>query len=555
MDKVHFETSGSLGILALSNPPLNLLSGEVLDDLGAAITEVQRLPLRALLLRAEGKVFSAGADSQRLQGKNRDAVGREIIVPGTVCVDPWTVTDDCGGKSSALPKDKQHVVTICLEYRECGTDFAPMLVRDCNTKEECAAGSIAEGFRVRVLEGAPKPDEGPDICAALFGQTDPGTATTGDYQLINTINLATPRAVDVAHNGKRALVGGGKELFVIDVETCQVTATLSSDAIKPPVSSVTVAPDGGPAFVTHAAGITMVDLERKPSPTIGITVGNDTSFGRAVAAFKGAVIFAIKTENSTVVRITQPGGKIKIIGKGATDLAITPDSKWLYVMTQSKVFRINTSTDKSEETVDSGSSPLTIAARLSRGKAEAFVGGKDNIRRIPAKLASSDKAPSANLRASDFTSDNKLYYAVGKTTDTGKTEAVVFDTNNLKVVGRVRVGDGHHVDSDGVAIAVVPGGRRRRAFIANFGSETVSVIDAVTTPGVPGNSIQIPNPCLAPPACPCVVLGTVVLSDGEIGEINPCPRTVLYSNAMLFEMILCLIARINECCGQNGPNG
>ena len=54
MNKVHFETSGALGILKLANPPLNLISGEVVADLRAAVTELKRTPLRALLVRAEG---------------------------------------------------------------------------------------------------------------------------------------------------------------------------------------------------------------------------------------------------------------------------------------------------------------------------------------------------------------------------------------------------------------------------------------------------------------------------------------------------------------------
>ena len=41
MKKVHFETSGPLGILTLENSPLNLLSGELIADLRATITEVQ----------------------------------------------------------------------------------------------------------------------------------------------------------------------------------------------------------------------------------------------------------------------------------------------------------------------------------------------------------------------------------------------------------------------------------------------------------------------------------------------------------------------------------
>ena len=76
MNKVRFETSGSLGILTLANPPLNLLSGELIEDLRAAVTEVKRAPLRALLMRAEGKIFSAGADVSAFKGKT-DSEARE----------------------------------------------------------------------------------------------------------------------------------------------------------------------------------------------------------------------------------------------------------------------------------------------------------------------------------------------------------------------------------------------------------------------------------------------------------------------------------------------
>ncbi len=71
--KVHFETSGPLAILTLANPPLNLLSGELLDELGAAIRELKRLPVRMLMLRAEGKVFSAGADVSAFKGQTENA--------------------------------------------------------------------------------------------------------------------------------------------------------------------------------------------------------------------------------------------------------------------------------------------------------------------------------------------------------------------------------------------------------------------------------------------------------------------------------------------------
>jgi enoyl-CoA hydratase/carnithine racemase len=69
VNKVHFETSGSLGILTLANPPLNLLSGELIVDLQAAVDEVKRASVRALLVRGEGKVFSAGADVSGFRGR------------------------------------------------------------------------------------------------------------------------------------------------------------------------------------------------------------------------------------------------------------------------------------------------------------------------------------------------------------------------------------------------------------------------------------------------------------------------------------------------------
>lgn len=62
MDKVHFTTEDALGILTLTNPPLNLFSGELITDLRSAADAIKQAPLRALLVRAEGKVFSGGAE-------------------------------------------------------------------------------------------------------------------------------------------------------------------------------------------------------------------------------------------------------------------------------------------------------------------------------------------------------------------------------------------------------------------------------------------------------------------------------------------------------------
>src|SRR5882672_1469691 len=69
MDKVRCEISGSLGILTLANPPLNLFSGEVIEDLRAAVDHIKQTPLRALLVQAEGNIFSGGADVSMFKGR------------------------------------------------------------------------------------------------------------------------------------------------------------------------------------------------------------------------------------------------------------------------------------------------------------------------------------------------------------------------------------------------------------------------------------------------------------------------------------------------------
>jgi enoyl-CoA hydratase/carnithine racemase len=61
MANVRFEQDGDVGIITLADPPLNLFSMQLIDELGAATAEAEKLPIRALLLRAEGENFSAGA--------------------------------------------------------------------------------------------------------------------------------------------------------------------------------------------------------------------------------------------------------------------------------------------------------------------------------------------------------------------------------------------------------------------------------------------------------------------------------------------------------------
>ena len=60
---VRFARDGALGTVTLASPPLNLIGGQLISDLLAAISEVEAADgLRALMLRGDGEVFSAGAD-------------------------------------------------------------------------------------------------------------------------------------------------------------------------------------------------------------------------------------------------------------------------------------------------------------------------------------------------------------------------------------------------------------------------------------------------------------------------------------------------------------
>ena len=70
MSTVRFAQDGGLGVLTLDSPPLNLIGETLIDDLLAAVDQVEASDgLGALLLRGEGKVFSAGADVHLFNGK------------------------------------------------------------------------------------------------------------------------------------------------------------------------------------------------------------------------------------------------------------------------------------------------------------------------------------------------------------------------------------------------------------------------------------------------------------------------------------------------------
>jgi enoyl-CoA hydratase/carnithine racemase len=72
MPKVYVTRAGDVAELVISAPPLNLFDGQLSADLESALDEVGALTregaARAVLLRAEGKVFCGGVDVHDFQG-------------------------------------------------------------------------------------------------------------------------------------------------------------------------------------------------------------------------------------------------------------------------------------------------------------------------------------------------------------------------------------------------------------------------------------------------------------------------------------------------------
>src|SRR5246127_4886738 len=71
MPLVTFDQDDQLGEIVIDNPPLNLFSGDMLSDLGSAVEQAARSKIRAVLVRAAGSDFSAGADTSVFAGLDR----------------------------------------------------------------------------------------------------------------------------------------------------------------------------------------------------------------------------------------------------------------------------------------------------------------------------------------------------------------------------------------------------------------------------------------------------------------------------------------------------
>jgi enoyl-CoA hydratase len=80
MSTARYEAHGDVGEIVIAHPPLNLFGPELLAGLREALAGAREHPPRALLVRAEGDVFSAGADVHIFDGL--DAAGARELTAG-----------------------------------------------------------------------------------------------------------------------------------------------------------------------------------------------------------------------------------------------------------------------------------------------------------------------------------------------------------------------------------------------------------------------------------------------------------------------------------------
>lgn len=130
-----------------------------------------------------------------------DGLGREVIVPMSYCLDPVVVDDGCcgvhrtrpttpaggnggttgpsthgpvgapantGNRRSGKVVDGRFTLWLC--YRECLTDHQPVMVSECGTRDECAAGTLVESFCLKFAPGMAPPLGDPDWCGGLWAK-------------------------------------------------------------------------------------------------------------------------------------------------------------------------------------------------------------------------------------------------------------------------------------------------------------------------------------------------------------------------------------------------
>ncbi len=101
-------------------------------------------------------------------GVGVDGMGRLVVVPQRIEVDPARPTDACGRPAGELLEDGTTTVALC--YHECGTDPVCMPPEGCDEEPRLVPSMVREAYAVAVTVGATTRVGLPDgLCEQVFG--------------------------------------------------------------------------------------------------------------------------------------------------------------------------------------------------------------------------------------------------------------------------------------------------------------------------------------------------------------------------------------------------
>ncbi|MGH2957453.1 MAG: enoyl-CoA hydratase/isomerase family protein [Solirubrobacterales bacterium] len=103
---VRLERDGNVAVMVLDNPPLNLFGREAWEALVACVDEVEGSDARALVWRAEGELFTGGADVNNFQ---------QAVEEGTAAGDFGTLI------ATAKRLEELEIPTLALVHGLCLT--------------------------------------------------------------------------------------------------------------------------------------------------------------------------------------------------------------------------------------------------------------------------------------------------------------------------------------------------------------------------------------------------------------------------------------------------
>ena len=481
-----------------------------------------------------------------LPGVAVDAAGREIVVPEPFTVDPWRAGTGCGPEHATEPldPDTRHEVTLCLAYHECLADWSPVHVSDCDPGPRSAPGTVVESFRAGVHEGVDDGSRGltPEQCAGIFGP-DAG-AGRGPRTVVATIDVGgAPAGLAVAAGGTRALVlndlDGAPALQVLDLAAAMVTHLLRDDRLAAPFGGASVAPEGGPVLVTHAGGIAVVDLEADDPLIVDVVLAGHP-YGAGASAYGGSVAYALDPATDLVDRVDVAAAAVTDsidTGGPVLDLAVSPpDSHWLYVagVPGQEIVRLDTTDGTLSAVGVPGAATGTVAVRAGDDGPEAWTAFPGRI--VVATETGRQQYPGPpEPRDSGFDPEGGTYHLLA--------------ADAVGEVGLTSVGaaEGELDLPAGASSLAVAGGHR--VLVASPPDGTVLVTDRGRLDRHQLIAEQLSGPC--PPATSdCVPIATVsLLPGGRIGTIELRRRPMLLSNAVLLDLIVCLAARVDACCG------